>query len=65
MSVSVKSDNGTYPVTVSSASATQLTGTFQMASTVNTYTLGVIVDGAQLYTWKSGTTSSGGNADIE
>lgn len=65
MSVSVKSDSGTYPVTVSAASATQLTGTFQVGTTVNTYTLGVIVDGVQLYTWKSGTTSSGGDADIE
>lgn len=65
MSVSVKSDSGTYPVTVSAASATRLTGTFQVGTTVNTYTLGVIIDGVQLYTWKSGTTSSGGDADIE
>ena len=65
MTVSVKSDSGTYPVTISAGSATQLTGTFQVPSTVNTYTLGVIVDGSQLYTWKSGTTSSGGDADIE
>lgn len=65
MTVSVKSDSGTYPVTISAASATQLTGTFQVGTTVNTYTLGVIVDGVQLYTWKSGTTSSGGDADIE
>lgn len=65
MTISVKSDYGTYPVTISSGGATQLTGTFQVSSTVNTYTLGVIIDGVQLYTWKSGTTSSGSDADIE
>lgn len=65
MAVSVVSDSGSYAVTLSSGGPTQLAGTFNVASTVNTYTLGVIIDGVQLYTWKSGSSAGGGDADIE
>lgn len=65
MAVSVVSDSGSYAVALSSGGPTQLAGTFNVASTVTTYTLGVIVDGVQLYTWKSGSDASGGDADIE